>query len=185
MMQSFKRQQEKKLLSPQDAAATLCACAQISIEPSILAHVTTDREILRSINLLIYLTKAAIIINWLRLLERNCPTDEKTQTVLVAFEQLIFSEVPNDGRRMLAEYIRNLTLSVTELHRIARMENAPEKDVSAAMLKWCKGWLGTISNDEIFLKRTSLLYGAGFFAQIHGAMDSLAKSVEAVLYEKK
>jgi hypothetical protein len=111
--------------------------------------------------------------------------DGRAKAVLEAFEEMTLSTMPKEGRPIFAEYIRNLATSVTELHEIVGIKNVPEADVSGRMLRWCKGWLGNIFEDEKFLKSTSILWGGAFFAYVHGAMGSLAKSVEAVLFEKQ
>jgi hypothetical protein len=184
MMRSFNKAADKKLLSPKDGAATLIACAQIRMDSSNLAKITTDPETLNSINFLIYLTRFAIITNWLRLAENSSPMNGRAKAVLETFEEMTLSTMPNEGRSVFAGYIQNLTTSVTELHQIVSTKNVSETDVNGKVLRWCKGWLGNISEDETFLKSTSILWGGAFFAYVHEAMGSLTRSVEAVLFEK-
>lgn len=168
-----------------EGATTLIACAQTPMDPSNLAKITTDPTALHSINLLIFLTRFAIITNWLRRVEESSPDFARAAAVLDAFQNMTFSTMPNELRPEFFIYIQSLTASVTELHEIVGEKNVPSADISRRMLRWCKGWLAIVLDDEAFLKQTSLLWGAPFFAYVHGAMGSLAKSVEAVLYEEQ
>lgn len=185
MMWMNKKGSRKKLLSPEQGAKILQSCAENPMDPKNLALVTDDAMLLLSLNRHIYLTKAAIIINWLRLAARSEASSSREEAILNIFEELVLTSFPKVERALLLEHIQDLIVSVTELHAIASSKGSSKEETSVAMLHWCKDWLEHVSDDEVFLKRSSLEFAGPFFIYIHGVMGQSAKNVQAVLWEEQ
>jgi len=179
----FSKSPDKKLLSPKDGATTLIVCAQIRMDSDNLAKISTDPEILHSINFLIYMTRFAIITNWLQLVEIDTEAGDRARAVLNSVEELTFSTMPNELQPSFSKKIQELTSSISELHEIDGKQGELKATTSAGMIRWCRRWLSNISDDDAFLTRTSALWSGAFFIYVREAMSSLARSVEAVLFE--
>lgn len=172
----------KKLLSPEKAGAELFAYAKVGMAPGNIDSITTDAQVSQAIASLVYLNKAAIIISCLRDEAGSGPENCRPYVVADAFERHVFLNIPAEERAQSSECIKDLirlTKGLDESMRIA------DKDyLKIALPQWCTTWLGSISDDDDFISRTSLLFGWNLSIYIRGQIASLGEAVRCALHEK-
>jgi len=174
----------KNLLSSADAANVLDICARVKMDSKNITAITIDQEQANSINELVYMTKAAIVINWLRVVGKNRQEVSRAKAVLADFERKTLDAVPPEARSSLARRMEVLVTKTTELREIAENAILTQSEMDQAIAGWCKGWLGLACRGDAFLRRTSIQYGRAFSTHLDRAMGSLFESVQAVLFEE-
>lgn len=179
----FDRFRKKGALgSSEAAAAELDTYARTGLDDTRLQ--VFDEQYRHPVNMNFYFTKAAIVIQWLRILERNSSGAGKARAILEKFERLTFSPFPVEGRLLLSEQIRKLIALTINLRKFAENEALSEAEIGQQMLHLSKEWFGLITNDEDFLRYASLMYGAPLLLSVNEEMQIIGKRVEIALFGK-
>lgn len=187
-MQILKSLLGKKPLSPDLAGEELLAWAKAGMRPEGITAITDDPQITQALTSLIFLTKSAIIVSLLRREAGDGQANCRPYLVADAFEKRLFQSVPPEEHAQLTECIMGLVAMTKELDGSMRRASIGKADIDEfgkEITQWCKTWLSTISDDEDFLARTSLLFGGPLSIYIHSQIASLESSVISALYEKK
>jgi hypothetical protein len=171
-----------KLMSAEVAAATLKVLAQAGIAED--SFIGIDRDHIRAINNVLFFTNAAIIINWLRLVQSQSNLQRPTE-ILTRFERLIFPQIPTQYGIELVDYINDLTSQITVVQEIASDKAASEQQFITRVTDWSRTFLSPVSDDIQVIEHLVWRCGVQLFGYVHEATSELANSVSQILYGNK
>ncbi|MGC1463591.1 MAG: hypothetical protein WA802_15415 [Terracidiphilus sp.] len=163
-------------------AAELDAFSRSGADETFLSEF--DEKYRRSLNMNFYLTRVAIIIQWLRILERSTTDQSGVKAVLDEFERLTFSQLPAEGRLLLVDHIRELITLTVDLRKFAENKALSQVEISQQMLHLSREWFGLITDDEDFLNYASLMHGAPLLLSVNSEMQVIGEWVEAAMFGK-
>ena len=186
-MSIFTKLFAKKSLNPALAGEELFAWAKVGMRPEDLAKITSDPHIAESIRSLIYMTKTAIIINFLRREAGDGPADCRPYLVADEFERRVFSSIPSNEQGQAAECIKAIFPLNKKLDEAMRKANTGRSDVEhfgTEISEWSKSWFALIPtwDDPLML---SFLFSGPMSIYVHKQIGLLENSVMSALYEKK
>jgi hypothetical protein len=152
-----------------------------------------DEEILQkfdpryrdAVNLHFCITKASIVIQWLRIIERNSNEQIRVRTILEEFERLAFSSLPANRRELLTELIGKLIRWTIDIQKFADNKELSREEIVHETLRLGNEWFAFISDDKEFLARVALLYGMPLVMSVHEEMRIIGKKVEIALNGKE
>jgi hypothetical protein len=171
---------KEKPLSPEAAAARLDSYAREDLQAERLPGVDPSERPTVSLNY--YLTKAAIIIQWLRILEHDAACKGRAREVLDEFEQLTFSPLPAGKRAYIVEHIRKLISLVSEINRLMENRSLSEVEIGATGFSVAERWFGTAFDDEDLVIRATVVSGAELISILHDEMRVAGQRVEEAAF---
>jgi hypothetical protein len=174
---------EGHLATPESVAAEFNAYARHDIEAAVFPAL--EQAYRRAVSTNLYLTKAAIVIQWLRLHGRASQgTTLRPAAILDEFETLTFDPIPEGGQQLLVEHVRKLIALTVRLQKCVDEKGLSKDEAARQMLQISKDWFGLMFADEDLLCRLSLMYGAPLLSVIHSEMANIGKMIEVALYGK-
>lgn len=189
MLWSFMSKSKTKRLSIEEAAAVLNAHARIGLRPRDFPYF---EEVIPKLNVLMHLTKAAIIINWLmnqpQPQEQLEPTTlsqifsedhSKATFVLHLFEDLTFVDPERDA--MTIDIIRDLMRETIRLAKLMGQPAATDVDRERLLRPWWEAWLGPLSYDTENGKQFVRYFGLQLALGVYLNAQDLGKTVTQVL----
>jgi hypothetical protein len=180
MFDRFRRKEAPRSCGTE--AAELDAYARIGLDEVGLN--SFDEKYRRPVDMNFYFTKAAIVIHWLRILERNIPNPGKARATLEEFERLTFSPLPMEGRLLLADQIRKLITLTVDLRKFAENEALSQDEICRQLVHLSREWFGLITDDEDFLRYASVMHGVPLLLSVNNEMKIIGGKVEAALFGK-
>jgi hypothetical protein len=181
-MLNFFRKKET-LPSPEAEAARLDSYARKGISEEQFPGFDPGNRPTVSLNC--YLTKAAIIIQWLRILERDPSSPSRVRPVLEEFERLTFSPLLKEKRSYIVEHVQKLMKLNSEINTFMENQQLPEIEVSAQGLGICERWFGTAFDDQDLVIRASLMFGAELISYVHNEMGRIGQMVADAVFGKE
>lgn len=142
-----------------------------------------DRAHKKAIGTNLYLTKAAITIQWLRILKQGAdgPTTVASSMLLDEFEDLTFSPPQQEVQMALIEHIRKLMSLTVKLQKCVDNSQLSKDEIARQIIGISKEWFGLMFNDEDLLCRLSLTHGAPLLLVINAEIANIAKMVESAV----
>jgi hypothetical protein len=177
----FLRKKET-LSSPEAEAAKLDSYARKGIgEEYFLDFDPKNRP---TVSLNFCLTRAAIIIQWLRILERHPSAPCRARPILDEFERLTFSPLPAEKRPYIIEHVRKLMKLASEINALMGNQSLSEVEAGKQGFAVSERWFGTAFDDQDFVLRTSLMYGAELVSRFHKEMERIGEMVGNAVFGK-
>lgn len=182
LLNFFKKRKDD--LPPENEAARLNSHARKGLDKEILPDFDPDHFPAVSLNF--SLTKTAIVIQWLRIMERSQSNPDRAKAVLNEFERLTFSSIPQDRRMFIVEHFRSLIRFTTDLKDFVESTTYSESDIARIMLSLSERWLnltfGEDFADQEFICTTKLLYGTTIIYTIYEEMGAIGTLVGSAMF---
>jgi hypothetical protein len=178
MALSNQSHQEQEPLGRSSAEELDLSCLRLRIGEDQPRHLPGQERGL--IGNLLYFTNVAIVIQWLRLLERESGTAGVEQ-LLTDFERLVFADVSESRRPILIEHLDSLIKLTVELQQFSDNKSMSKEECSSKMLGWCRKWLGTVSTDENFPYRVGIAENLTLLTLVHRSIGELGGQIQAIL----
>jgi hypothetical protein len=186
-MTIFSWLRKKKKLSPEVASEIIFTEVRLALnEEFFLDASDVGEDIFKKINGILYFTKAATAIQWIRIVLRNCKGTETWNEILERFERKIFPSNPLEGLE-LVEYVNELISSTGELQEIIRStgrEVSIEYEIDQRIRIWAENWLDPASPDKEVIKRVAFLHGnmlalevANHMKKVSGLMTQISQRI--------
>jgi hypothetical protein len=168
---------KKKRLNPQGAASVVFTEARISLDEDLLPQdFRVNESVSRKIAGIIFLTKIATAIQWIRIVTNNARYPEKWERVQEELERLVFPPDPLEGVDLVS-YINQLIQMTIELQAIIRDVSVTDSMTALLgkrTLNWCREWLGPVSDDADLLDGLAFEHGSAIALYVSGEMKKIA-----------
>jgi hypothetical protein len=145
----------KKVITPEVAAATLDLHAHEELPNEDFPNLKID--LVSKLNTMLYFTRAAIIIQWLRLVIATSQ-DTKWRAILERFERLTFPADPVEGVEVV-RYVNDLIALTTRSQAFAAKTDVTDSRLHSEMRIWWEEWLNPISPDESVIQEIGDRFG--------------------------
>jgi hypothetical protein len=167
------------------AAAELDAYARGESTPDFISDFEPQHR--QAVRRNLYLTKAAITIQWLGHLKgaSDDSTSLKSTMLLDEFEDLTFPPMRPEEQERLVEHIRKLMSLTIRLQKCVDNRGLGKNEVAAQMMGVSNDWLGLVFKEEDLLCRLSLLHCAPLCLVINKEIANIAKLIEGALNERR
>jgi hypothetical protein len=178
---------KKKKISPEVASQIIFTEVRLAlIEELFVDDSDVGEDIFKKINGILYFTKAATVIQWIRIVLRNCKGTETWNEILERFEKKIFPSNPLEGLE-LVEYVNELISSTIVLQEIISSigrDASIENEIDQRIRTWAEGWLDPASPDKELIKRVAFLHGhmlalevANHMKKVGGLMTQISQRI--------
>ena len=173
---------KEALPSPEAEAAKLNSYARKGIGEEYFSDFDSDNRPTVSLNF--YLTRAAITIQWLRILERDPSGPGRARAILDEFERLTFSPLPDEKRPYVVEHVRKLIKLASEINGFMGNDSLSEVEVGKQGFAISERWFGTAFDDEDLVVRASLTCGAELISRLFKEMGGIGEMVGIAVFGK-
>jgi len=170
------------MASPKEAAAELYAYSRIDLNEKILPD--KGYECRPSISANFKFTKAAIIIQWLRKLERDPYNPARARAVLDEFERLTSSHFQPEERSWLVDHIRKLMKVTNGVNAFMENRTISEKEIGSKGVELSEGWFRLALDDPNLVARAVVMHGAEMIYIIHEEMGKIGGMVGNAVFER-
>jgi hypothetical protein len=173
---------EKQLASPESVAARLNSYARKGLDESKLPDL--DKRYRPQVGLNYFFTKAAITIQWLRILERDPSSAVRAKAVFAEYERLTFSGLKADQRAILADHLQKLIKIATEIKLLVEDKTRPVEEFTEQTLELAEKWFFTALDERKSAKNASLvsLNGVSLIYTLYGEMGEIGVMVTEGLF---
>lgn len=173
-MRLFNRFRKQEIPTPPEAvAAELYAYSRIDLEEEILPE--KDHKCRPSVNANFKFTKAAIIIQWLRILEQNPSSSIRARAVLGEFERLTFSTFQPEERSWLVDHIRKLVTLTNAINAFMEDKSMSKDEVGSKGFEIAESWFKLVLDDQNLVARACIMHGAALILLLHDEMREIAE----------
>jgi len=165
----------KKVISPAVAAATLDLHAHSELPNEDFPNLKSD--VVGKLNTMLYFTRAAIIIQWLRLVIATSQ-DTKWRAILESFERLTFPSDPIEGIEIV-RYVNDLIALTTRSQAFTAKTDVADFQLHREMRLWWEEWLKPISSDDSIIEEIGNQFGLFLLLHIVDETKTLGELVSS------
>jgi hypothetical protein len=165
----------KKTIAPSVAAATLDLHAHMDIPAEDFPSL--EESVIGRLNTMLYFTRAAIIIQWLRLVIATS-RDAKWRAILDSFEVLTFPLDPIEGVEVV-RYVQDLIALTTRSQAFTAKTDVTNAQLHTEMRLWWEEWLMPVSANDLIVEEIGHKYGLLLLLHIIDETKALGELVSS------
>jgi hypothetical protein len=173
---------KENLRSAETVAAELNSYARKGLTVDALPDLDVRYRPTASLNF--YMTKAAIVIQWLRIMERDPSSPKMAREVLDEFERLTFSTLPAEKRLQVVEHIQNLMKLISEINSFMEKRDLPREEVGKRGTAISARWFNLAFDDNDLAIRSSLKHGAELIHCVYAEMEIIGQMTGKAIFER-
>lgn len=169
-------------VTPEIAAGELFAYSRVDIEEEILPG--GGYKCHPAVNANFKFTKAAIIIQWLRILGRDPSVRIRAKEILDEFERLTFSPFQPKEISWLVEQFRKQMGFTNSINSFMGCKTTLDDEVARKGLEISEGWFKLALDDQNLAIRASIMHGAQLIHILYEEMRRIGEMVGSAVFEK-
>ena len=168
-------------VTPEMAAEELYAYSRIDLDEEILPE--KGYKCRPSVNANFKFTKAAIIIQWLRIMEQDPSARIRAREILDEFERLTFSTFQPKEMSWLVEQFRKLMGFTNAINSFMGDKTISEDEIARRGLAISEGWFKIALDDQNLVIHASIMHGAQIIHVLYKEMRRIGEMVGKVVFE--
>ncbi|MGA3071647.1 MAG: hypothetical protein ABSD43_15675 [Terracidiphilus sp.] len=169
-------------VTPEIAAGELFAYSRVDMEEEILPE--SGYKCRPSVNANYKFTKAAIIIQWLRILGRDPSARIRAKEILDEFERLTFSPFQPKEISWLVEQFRKQMGLTNSISSFMGDKTISDDEIARKGLEISEGWFKLALDDQSLVVRASIMHGAQLIHVLYEEMRRIGEMVGSAVFER-